>query len=113
MTEPLPQVPDEAELVRRVTSDGPTLVLELHGELDGDNSDALYDEVRLVTKPWDGPVALDMAAVSFIDSSVVGCLLRVKQDVGPGQSFTVRAPSANVRRVLSVTGLLGTFTDES
>ena len=77
--------------------------LVLTGELDMAYTDALSDAVGpLLDEP--GDVTIDLAGLSFIDSSGLLGLLRVADRVRDG-NLVLRAPSDPVRRVLDLVEL--------
>ena len=77
--------------------------LVLTGELDMAYTDALSDAVGpLLDEP--GAVTIDLAGLSFIDSSGLLGLLRVADRVRDG-NLVLRAPSDPVRRVLDLVEL--------
>jgi anti-sigma B factor antagonist len=73
------------------------------GELDLDGGDRLEALVAELVRRGDD-VALDLSAVSFMDSSGLGALISVAQ--GPGRVVLEDASPA-VLRVMEVTGTLG------
>ena len=84
--------------------DGRTVVV-VSGEIDVANSDSLLDAILAQSKVG-RDLTVDLASVSFIDSSGLGALAEVNRRCradGVGLFFVVGNP--NVRRVLSVSGL--------
>lgn len=79
---------------------GPDGVLLAGGELDLAAVDDLRDCLADPTV-----VAVDLAAVTFIESCVLGALVVAHQERVGG--LTLRRPSTRVRRVLDVSGLGG------
>lgn len=79
------------------------------GELDADNCNEFgaqmlddLDDVSAIT--------LDLWQVSFLDSSALSELLRIKGELDRADiSFTMSSVSDQVRRVLEITGLMDTF----
>ena len=92
------------ELQRR---DGRSVVV-CCGELDLDATDELWDCLEKARA--EGPVTLDLAGVTFMDSSGINLLLRAYAAHGrvPG-AVTLRSPSEAVRRTLEMTGIEGVF----
>lgn len=86
------------------TADG--LVIQLEGELDvASCGDAVAFTERLLSQ-WHGAVIIDLAAVSFTDSTGLNFLARLNRRVsGSGARFVVRDPSPIVRRLIDVSGL--------
>lgn len=94
--------------------DGGVAVVRISGELDI----ASHDELLAHTEPLLGSdavvVALDVAAVTFIDSSGLGALVRLQQQaVDAGQSLRLRNPPRSVSRILSLTGLADLFPTDT
>jgi anti-sigma B factor antagonist len=90
-----------------VTRHGPDrLIIKLDGELDM-VSCALLDEALadMDLDGW-GAIVLDLRGVSFLDSTGLKAIFRVRGVVhGRGQKFAVTQGSAQVQRLLSLTGL--------
>ena len=91
-----------------VDLEGAVTVVTGRGELDL----AVRDDLRRVLEPLRGRVVIDLAAVTFIDSSCIGVLAgtgtRLQDD---GGELRVRAPNDSTRMVLEITGL-GDWIDE-
>lgn len=92
-----------------VTQSEDAAVATVAGEIDADNCkelgaqllDGTADAQRLV---------VDLAGLSFIDSSGISELLRVAESARDrDQAFELRDPSPVVKRVLEITGLLDHF----
>ena len=79
------------------------------GELDADNCHRLV-ELLPVLADGSAVIDLDLAQVTFIDSSALSALLKLKSSVEQtGGSMLVSSISPQVERVLDITGLLPTF----
>jgi anti-sigma B factor antagonist len=96
--------------VRAERQDG-RCVLTVSGELDLSTVAQLEGAYRqLVTA---GPIAelvLDLAGVSFVDSSGLGALLRLRaEQMSAGGSLTISAVAAGPARVIDIAGLSETF----
>ena len=93
-----------------VTRDGGAALMRISGELDVAAApelrrhliDLVDEDVRQVT--------MDLAAVSFIDSSglsvLVSCLKRLRE---LGGDLALRSPTANTMKVFEITGLTEIF----
>jgi anti-anti-sigma factor len=83
-------------------------ILALNGEFNLSQRDRLneaFDEIR--NAPC---VVVDVAKTAFIDSTVLGSLLRLRGDViRNGGSFVLTAPSVMVQRLLEITMLTQLF----
>jgi anti-anti-sigma factor len=90
-----------------VRREGPAVVVVVGGELDLDTSPRLRQVLLdLVRAQGQRTILLDVATLTFLDSSALGVLVTVQRDLtGGGGQLTVRAPSNAVRRVLEITGL--------
>ncbi|MCX5384563.1 STAS domain-containing protein [Streptomyces sp. NBC_00083] len=91
-----------------VRRDGRSVVLALRGELDHDSVEQLRDagNQELAEGRAAGPVVVDCAALSFCDSSGIGELVRLHQQMAL-RSRAVRLASvpAPVSRLFQLTGL--------
>ncbi len=85
------------------------LTAAVSGEVDADNCSEV-GAALLDGGTTSAAVTLDTSGLTFLDSSGISELLRVHDAVkAAGGSFTLTEPTANVRRVLEITGLLETF----
>ncbi|MFG2053137.1 STAS domain-containing protein [Micromonospora sp. NPDC048930] len=87
-----------------VTEGGSTCIL-LSGELDLEAVEQLRDLLRTSTQA-STEVLADLAAVSFIDSTVIGLFIETRHATATsGRSFAIQNPSPPVRRVFDVMGI--------
>lgn len=86
-----------------------TVVATVTGELDADNCNRLG--AAILEGRGDAPsVMVDLGAVTFLDSSAVSELLRIRTELAADDiAMSIGEVSDQVRRVLEITGLLGTF----
>jgi len=88
-------------------------VLILAGDLDLDAVDPLRRCIEAVRRP-DRPLVLDLAGVTTIDSKGLSVLVQAHRELidagDAADGIVLRAPSAAVRRVLSVTDAGPLFT---
>lgn len=84
-----------------------TLRLRVAGEIDLSNVDALQAEVATALEASDtGVVVVDLADVSFLDSSGISALLKGRRLAdGAGKGFRVEGARGMVREVLTITGV--------
>jgi anti-sigma B factor antagonist len=89
-------------------------VLTVAGAVDIASRAAVLDAARAaLARPGAKELVLDLEQVNFMDSSGIGALIEVGGDAqDAGIDFALRRPSARVRRVLQVTGLLDSWTIE-
>jgi anti-anti-sigma factor len=82
-------------------------VVRLVGELDITSVGVVRGAVRGLIIDRDCAVlVLDLAGLSFIDSSGLNLLVTIKRDVSDaGAGLLLRAPQTTVRRVLELSGL--------
>lgn len=85
----------------------PTVHLLLSGELDVTNADAIRAEIDGVTDANPGKgVELDLAAVTFVDSSALGALVGALQHARKqGGDVVVTGLTPSVAKIFQVTGL--------
>lgn len=96
-----------AELVRwSVSRAGDEVTVALVGEIDISNEAALDVALAEVVGLKPGRIAIDLAGVSYLDSSGVRCLLNVaKHAAAAGSEVVVRRPVGIVLRVLEICGV--------
>ena len=97
---------DQPAQIRRDV-DG-TVHIELAGDIDYTNSSAAVTAVRAaLTAPGPTLVCVDLAAVTFLDSSGIRVLVVANQLAGTlGAAFEVFGPNRNVFEQLRITGLV-------
>lgn len=84
-------------------------IFVLRGEFDASNT---QDLPQLLQGPPGSLVVVDLAEVTFIDSSGLGALHSARRRaVKDGGTFVVSRPQAAVHRVLQITGLDVWLTD--
>jgi anti-sigma B factor antagonist len=91
--------------VTRVDRREGAVVVSLAGELDLYNA----EQVRsgLLDAVTDGPelLVVDLAEVTFIDSTALGVLIEARSRMAERGSFRLAAPGLETRRALEVSGL--------
>jgi anti-anti-sigma factor len=81
------------------------------GEIDPSTADVLRHAVGEALDTHPTAIAVDLAGVTFMDSTGIGALVQArKRAVAGGTALTVVDPQPSVRRILEITGLLGWFT---
>nr|BEK63281.1 hypothetical protein KPHV_05080 [Kitasatospora purpeofusca] len=96
---------DEGELRIDVRRAGPVRIVSVGGELDRDSADGL--RVALAGLPEDGltRILVDLAELSFCDSTGLNILLRARQDAErAGVLLELAGPRPVVARLLALTG---------
>jgi anti-sigma B factor antagonist len=90
-----------------VRREGSAVVVVVGGELDLDTSPRLrHVLLDLVRAQGNRSIVLDVAELTFIDSSALGVLVTVQRDLAAMDGhLAVRSPSNAVRRVFEITGL--------
>jgi anti-sigma B factor antagonist len=92
-----------------VTSGASGLIVRLAGELDL----ATVPDLNACLAALDADIVIDMAAVTFIDSTGLdGLIAAHKQAAKRGRSFVLRSPTEQVAKVLRVTGVDQVLTVE-
>jgi anti-anti-sigma factor len=84
-----------------------TVVVHVAGEIDIDAAGSMFPAITplLEGKPRQ-PLIVDMAAVTFLDSSGISCLLRIQRDAEAALTeMRIRNPSPAVNKVLDLAGL--------
>ena len=95
----------------QVSVEDQQIVVTPVGELDAHNCRELGDALSAAVTDNPGlPARIDAAGLSFIDSSAISELLRLREQiVEGGGTLTLADLQPSVRRVLEITGLLETF----
>jgi anti-anti-sigma factor len=84
----------------------PALVITLQGDLDRSAVPALCDHIELCLRGSEGVVVCDVGALSAADMAAVGALARLRLAAKRrGHGFRLRNASADLRRLLVLTGL--------
>lgn len=90
---------------------GDAVVIAASGELDLQHRDTLA-EAAIGHLEQGRSVVVDLAKVTFIDSSGLSALIRSRQAAHRvGGSFSIRGASGAVARVLEITGLGDSLSD--
>jgi anti-anti-sigma factor len=88
-------------------------VVTLDGEIGIADAAATWERVRRVLLTGPRALILDLAGVTFMDSTGLGTMLRIANECPPrGIRLSVRSPSAQVIRLMEVTGTQAIFTVE-
>ena len=92
--------------------DGGVAVVTVTGEADVGTCELLREGLlRVVTDEHDRDLVVNMAGVTFIDSTGVGVLVGAWRRLGARRgSLALAAPSPQVRRLLATTGLTKVLT---
>jgi len=89
-----------------ITNTGPHARLEVGGEIDAGNVHTLRDHLGLVVDAGTGDLDVDMANVTFCDSSGLAALVAAHRQLAlHGRSMRVVNPSSQVKRLLRLSGL--------
>jgi anti-sigma B factor antagonist len=86
-----------------VEGDEASAVIRLAGEFDLYN----VNELAAVVDRFENAhaVVVDLTRVTFIDSTVLGCLVRLSRGLAKPGGLVIYGPTPNVRRAFSVSGL--------
>ena len=89
--------------------------LKLSGEIDLHTVAAIEEQgLKALDYPAVTTLALDLNDVTFIDSTGIGTLVRLRLAADDGHKhFVLRRPSAPVTRLLAITSLAAAFTIEN
>lgn len=99
------------ELTVDLREDGDRSVLALTGELDLDSVGTLRQRARdQVSAGTSRALALDLAGLTFIDSSGLGLLIDLRRlAMGAGMTFELLNVPPGPARVIAIAGLTETF----
>ena len=94
------------QLSMNTTSDGTTTTIAVSGEIDVSNASELRDALDDALKAGADAVDVDLADVSYIDSTGIGVLVgAANRAAETGTTLVVSRPQRNVRRVLDLLGV--------
>lgn len=102
-------VPSELEnpLIIEAQQDGDATVLVLRGELDPHTAPRLRDQIDRAFAVGRSDLVLDLAGLTFIDSSGLRVIIGAHKEANEGGGrLVLRSPSQTARRLLDITGLL-------
>jgi anti-sigma B factor antagonist len=102
-------MPSELEepLIIEASEEGTETVLVLGGELDPHTAPLLRDQIERSLGAGRVNLVLDLAGLSFIDSSGLRVIISAHKDTAErGGHLVLRSPSPTARRLLDITGLL-------
>ncbi|MFJ4674134.1 STAS domain-containing protein [Kitasatospora purpeofusca] len=93
------------ELRIEVRRTGPVRIVSLAGELDRDSADGLRTALAGLPEEGLARILVDLAELSFCDSTGLNILLRARQEAEPaGVRLELAGPRPVVVRLLAVTG---------
>jgi anti-sigma B factor antagonist len=100
------QLIELAELSMTTVRTGPVQTITLVGELDLASADTVQDELIRAEATDARTILLDLAGLSFLDSSGIRLLIAaVGRSQADSSRLVIRRPPENVRRVLRVAGV--------
>ncbi|MDE3190640.1 MAG: STAS domain-containing protein [Acidobacteriota bacterium] len=88
-----------------VDRDGGVIVVHLAGELDLYNAHLVREALLGCCDEKPERLAVDLAEVEFVDSTVLGVFVEARTHMADRQAFRLAAPRAETRRALEVSGL--------
>jgi anti-anti-sigma factor len=93
-----------------ITDDGRGVMIRVVGDLDMATAELLGAELERAVDSFAGDVTVNLAAVTFLDSTGLIVLLRGYAALGAlGRRLVVAAPARAVKHILELTGLQDTF----
>jgi anti-anti-sigma factor len=79
--------------------------IDVTGELDLSNADELSTAALGAMTPVVGTIRIDFGGVTFMDSTGLNALIRIRNAAGEHYSVVVENPQPNVRRIFELTDL--------
>jgi anti-anti-sigma factor len=95
-----------------VTCCGGSAIVDVRGELDLATAPVVWDEITNVV-PASRSLVIDLSAVTFIDSSGLGVLLRAQELLRPAGALLIRGPQPQARRLFELAGVERMLTIEA
>ncbi|WP_344443582.1 STAS domain-containing protein [Streptomyces kunmingensis] len=94
------------EGIRSSQQRGPLWLIELAGDFDHTDVNTLAETTAHALRSHEGPVAFDLSAVTFCDSSLLNHFLQVRRQ----RPVHLVGLPAQTRRVFEITGTLAAFS---
>ena len=104
MTDPAGTSGREAAVTSAAKRDGATVV-SLVGELDLYNAEEVRAALGECCAEEPAVLVLDLADVTFIDSTALGVLIEARTRLADHDGFRLAAPGLETRRALEISGL--------
>ena len=80
-------------------------IIHLLGELDLYNAPEVRSALLELCAEQPERLVVDLAEVSFVDSTALGVLIEARSKVANGRSFLLAAPGLETHRALTISGL--------
>jgi anti-anti-sigma factor len=88
-------------------------VMRVHGELDLATASQLRSRLDALIADADGPILLDLADVTYLDSTGLCAILAANEDLDTqGRDLRVIKASVQVRRIFELCDVTGLVIDE-
>ncbi len=100
---------DVAFLITRRELAHDTSLLSVEGDLDLASAPSLKWALADLQSAGSRHVVVDLAKVSFIDSTALGVLVGAQRHLDPGIKLAIACAEENVLRIFELTGLDGMF----
>lgn len=91
--------------VREVVEQNSAVIVRLGGELDLYNAEVVRAALAEAAGREPERLVVDLAEVSFLDSTALGVLIEARGKVANRRAFMLAAPGLEARRALEVSGL--------
>jgi anti-sigma B factor antagonist len=104
--------PSDEQCAWSISRTQDTTTIALNGEVDMAGAPALADAFDEIMNSTPRAIVVDLAGLSFIDSSGIRCLLNAARAAKTAECrFVVTSPTPTVLRVLEITGSAGVLLD--
>jgi len=87
-------------------------IATVRGEIDISTVATLSEHRGHLARKNPQRLVIDLAGVSFIDSSGLGGFVRIRRTLPPGCPVIIRSPQRRVRQLFKITGLDSVITIE-
>lgn len=105
MADPSHPAPETFGIVA-VRHDESSAAVSPAGDLDVSTSPRLLACIDELLAEGHSKITLDMQAVTFIDSSGLGALVKAHKRAGPSAELTVVQPRPHIHRAMEISGIL-------
>jgi anti-anti-sigma factor len=92
--------------------DASVAIATVRGEIDITTVGALSERLGHLAAEKPQRLVIDLAGVSFIDSSGLGGFVRIRKALPPGCPVVIRSPQRRIRQLFKIIGLDSVITFE-
>lgn len=100
------------DIALKVRWEDGTAIAAVDGEIDASTAGALSEHLDRLAGKNPRRLVIDLAGVSFMDSSGLNALVLIRKTLLPGCMVIIRSPQPRIRHLFTITGLEPLFSFE-